>query len=185
MLVEIVSRRNLERNLEHVRKLHGPDAVIIDVTSHSDSEIYIKFSPFFPHRAIPVSGMIDTTTKSVEGGWQGLKIFSKETVDLKKFEIVNMRKLKRAPGKKRGDVIGHSYGEEILDYVTARKMIYVPMYEYVLDNYLTHEMEMLRNILYEKKLLILVDYETNEDVEDTKKPLSHASIIKRRLLEIK
>ena len=51
-----------------------PGAVIIDVTSKASDE-YVRFSPFFPHGGIPVPFSPGWTAQSVEGIWQGLKVF--------------------------------------------------------------------------------------------------------------
>ena len=62
----------------------------------------------------------DATRKianSVEGIWQGLKVFQNMDVDVSKFQISNMRNLKRTT-KKYGKIIGHRkgvHGAEILD----------------------------------------------------------------------
>jgi hypothetical protein len=71
-------------------------------------------------------------------------------------------------------VIGHKYGDEIIDYITARKKIYIPSYFYILENYLQDDL----NELIKHKKLILLDYDTNDNIENTSKPLSHASIIR-------
>lgn len=51
-----------------------------------------------------------------------------------------------------------------------------PTYHWVLEHRLAEEVEALRQILA-RQPVVLLDYETNGDVEDTSKPLSHASII--------
>ena len=50
-----------------------PDAIIIDVTSKASDE-FLKLSPFYPHGGIPIPGDRGCS-ESVEGIWQGLKIF--------------------------------------------------------------------------------------------------------------
>lgn len=156
--------------------------IIVDVTSTSDIDTFRKFSPFYPHGGIPVPGMKDATAASVEGVWQGLKVFEKEGIDMKKFTITNMRNIKRAVGAKRGRVMGHMYGEDIIGYVDARKSIYVPAYNYVLRNHLKNELALLTGMISEGKKLALIDFDTNEDLENTAKPLAHASLVKKALL---
>lgn len=51
-------------------------ARIIDVTSRS-SEPWVHFSPFYPHGNIPVPLSPGYVGESVEGIWQGLKVFEK------------------------------------------------------------------------------------------------------------
>ena len=43
---------------------------------------------------------------------------------------------------------------------------------------MAHIIERLRTASNEGKTIVLLDYDTNADVEDPKKPLSHASLIK-------
>jgi hypothetical protein len=167
MDVRIVSRRATKQQ----QKLAGEGFVVIDVTSKAPTD-YVKFSPFYPHGNIPVPGM-DAVSESVEGVWQGLKILEGKGTDNKKFSVKSMKGLKRC-----GKVLGHKYGDESLEYVNARKRIYVPTYQYVLDTYMQKELNDLRRITK----LVLLDYDTNENVDDTSKPLSHASLIKKTLM---
>uniref|UniRef100_A0A6C0KWT1 Uncharacterized protein n=1 Tax=viral metagenome TaxID=1070528 RepID=A0A6C0KWT1_9ZZZZ len=150
---------------------------IIDVTSKG---AYCKFSPFYPHGNIPVPGMDNVFSESVEGIWQGLKVFENYEYDTRKFRINNMKKIKRMASEWNGLILGFSYGtgQTILDYVSARKLIYVPSYTFVLDTYLQEALEELKS--YPK--IVLLDYDINEDIENTSSPLSHASLIKNRLL---
>lgn len=53
--------------------------LIIDVTSKAQNE-FVKFSPFYPIGGIPVP-FTDDIAVSVEGIWQGLKVFETADVD--------------------------------------------------------------------------------------------------------
>ena len=64
-------------------KAQYPDAMIIDVTSHAQDE-FVKFSPFYPNGGIPVP-FTDDIAVSVEGIWQGLKVFEDADVDTSFF----------------------------------------------------------------------------------------------------
>lgn len=159
--------------------------VTIDVTSNSTDPTFVKFSPFYPHGNIPVAGFVGVTSHSVEGVWQGLKVFEHEGIDLRKAKSKSMKNLKRCVSDKRGNVLGHMYAKDaqLMAYVEARKRIYIPTYDYVLNNYLQNEITLLRGLLNEGQNICFLDYDTNEDVENTQKPLSHASLIKRNLIE--
>ncbi len=112
--------------------------------------------------------------------WQGLKVFESEDVDPSKFAIENMKGIKRSV-RSRGRVVGHRFGvgsDTLLSYQDARIRIYLPTYKFVLDNHLTEEIDQLRTILAERDL-VLLDYETNADIRDLSKPLSHASLVGR------
>lgn len=52
---------------------------------------YIKFSPFYPHGNIPVPLSPGHTAASVEGIWQGLKVFQSAGIDLDTIEIATMK----------------------------------------------------------------------------------------------
>ncbi|MDF1697336.1 MAG: hypothetical protein P1U56_15945 [Saprospiraceae bacterium] len=172
--------QNRRRKIENIKKEH-PEAVIIDVTSKGGLPM-LKFSPFYPIGNIPIPFSEHRFSESVEGIWQGLKVFENHDVDESKFKIRTMKGLKRTV-RKFGTPRGHRKGIkglELLDYITARKLIYLPTYKWVLDNRLQSEIHELRNIAG-KGTLILLDYETNGDIENMMKPLSHAQLIKMRL----
>ena len=159
---------------------------IVDVTSKCGSE-NIVFSPFYPHGNIPIPGKKDLFADSVEGIWQGLKKFENGGTDYRKFYIRNMTNIKRSC-RKYGNLLGHDYtdgingtDEKILDYCEARKRIYLPAYTWVLKNKLRVQ---LFNILENcGNRIVLLDYSTNEDIDDLSTPLSHASIIKAFLFK--
>lgn len=169
---------NKKKSLKTLAKLY-PSAEVIDVTSKGNFP-YVKLSPFYPHGNIPVPFSLNCFAKSVEGIWQGLKVFELEDVDVSKFEIVDMKGIKRTVrkfGKPKGHRKGIS-GFELLDYLTARKQIYLPTYAWVLQNKTTKEIDMLVEIA-QKCDLVLLDYETNCDIENIRKPLSHAGLVKK------
>ena len=118
------------------------------------------------------------TAQGAEGVWQALKVFEHEDIDTSKLAIINMRGIKRSV-RSRGRVLGHRYGvgsEELLTYLDARYRIYLPTYCWVLDNCLVNELEHLKKELACNDI-VLLDYETNADVTDLSKPLSHASLV--------
>ena len=169
---------NKKKSLKTLAKLY-PSAEVIDVTSKGNFP-YVKLSPFYPHDNIPVPFSLNCFAKSVEGIWQGLKVFDLEDVDVSKFEIVDMKGIKRTV-RKFGRPQGHRKGingSELLDYLTARKQIYLPAYAWVLQNKTTKEIDMLVEIA-KKNDLVLLDYETNCDIENIRKPLSHAGLVKK------
>lgn len=156
-----------------------PNAEVIDVTSKG-KEPFVRLSPFFPHGNIPVPFSPNTSAFSVEGIWQGLKVFEKADIDTSKFKVQNMKGIKRTV-RKFGKPLGHRKGirgTELLDYLTARKQIYLPSYAWLLQNKTTSEVEQLIQIALRQDL-VLLDFETNADIENTKKPLSHAALIKK------
>lgn len=155
-----------------------PDAILADVTSSSPNDLK-KLSPFFPHGDIPVSFSEGYTATCVEAIWQGLKVFEGYDVDTSLFGNDTMKGLKRTV-RKYGKPLGHRKGvngTELLGYIEARKQIYIPTYKWVLENKVPQIIERLREAS-KTKTIVLLDYDTNADVENAKKPLSHASLIK-------
>ena len=175
MKIEVASRRKKRETLHR----EYPHMEIIDVTSKGDQP-WVKFSPFYPHGNIPVP-FSTHKSQSVEGLWQALKVFETTDVDLSKMEVINMKNIKRTV-RKNGKVLGHrkgTTGEELLGYLDARKLIYIPSYTWVLENCLENELNMISNKA--EKGVVLLDYETNGDVNNLSKPLSHAYLIKHYL----
>ena len=155
-----------------------PDATLIDVTSKSESE-YVKLSPFYPHRLIPVPFSGGWKAACVEAVWQGLKVFEHEDVNTALFSNDTMKNIKRTV-KKHGRTLGHRKGvagKELLDYVEARKQIYIPTYQWMLEHRAMSLVEKLREEAKDKTV-VLLDYNTNCDVDDPSSPLSHAFLIK-------
>ncbi len=154
-----------------------PPLTLVDLTSRGP-EPWVGFSPFYPHMDIPVPFTPGRTAASVEGVWQGLKVFETADIDLATFDNATMRKLKRTE-RKYGKCLGHREGlegERLLGYLEARKRIYLPTYRWVLENRLGNAIAELRE-LAEKGPVYLLDYETNCDVENLRKPLSHAGLV--------
>ena len=173
-MIFIESKR---KKLEDIEAQY-PDAMIIDVTSRSQDE-FVKFSPFYPNGGIPVPFTEGLVAVSVEGIWQGLKVFEDADIDTSLFSKRDMKNMKRTVSK-YGRCLGHRkgvHGEELLGYLTARKQIYLPCYKWVLENKLQKLVTAVR-IISKNKPVVLLDYNTNPDVNNPKKALSHASLIK-------
>lgn len=155
-----------------------PGAILADVTSKATDGL-VKLSPFYPHEGIPVPFSEGYTATCVEAIWQGLKVFEHCDVDTSLFHNNTMKGLKRTV-RKYGVPLGHRkgvHGTELLGYIEARKQIYIPTYRWVLENKVQDIIERLREAS-KTKTIILLDYDTNADVENPRKPLSHASLIK-------
>jgi hypothetical protein len=160
-----------------------PGALLIDVTSKG-TQPWVKFSPFYPHGGIPIPLSPGFEASSVEGIWQGLKVFNSVDIDSEKFHVTSMRGLKRTVGV-FGPVAGHRAGvtgTSLLSYAEARRQIYLPAYKWTLDYKLQAELEQLRT-LGEADQVVLLDYETNDDLDNLAKPLSHAALIVRYLTD--
>ena len=172
-MIIIESKR---KSLESLKEKY-PDAMIIDVTSKAQDE-FVKFSPLYPNGGIPVP-FSEGIAVSVEGIWQGLKVFKEADVDTSFFSRRDMKSLNRTV-RKYGQCLGHRkgvHGEELLGYIEARKLIFLPCYKWVLENKLQKLVAAVR-IISKNKPVVLLDYNTNPDVSNPKSELSHASLIK-------
>jgi O-acetyl-ADP-ribose deacetylase (regulator of RNase III) len=175
--IAVESRRKKQATIQK----SWPGALILDVTSRGN-ESWVRFSPFYPHGGIPVPNSPGIFAKSVEGLWQGLKVFEHEDIDMSRWQVTGMRGIKRA-GRTRGKVLGHRFGvgsDVLLGYRDARHHIYLPAYRWVLENRLAAEVNRLWAEAAQRPV-VLLDYETNGDVDDLSRPLSHAALIKYHL----
>ena len=156
-----------------------PNAILADVTSAAKDGL-VKLSPFYPHYGIPVPFSEGYTATCVEAIWQGLKVFENSDVDVQMFQNDTMKNIKRTV-RRFGKPLGHRkgvHGTELLGYIEARKQIYIPAYKWILENKVSDIIVRLRDASNSGKTIVLLDYDTNADVENAKKPLSHASLIK-------
>lgn len=173
-MIFIESKR---KHRETILKQH-PSAIIADVTSHAADDL-IKLSPFYPHGDIPVPFSEGVTATCVEAVWQGLKVFESVDVDVAMFRNDTMKNIKRTV-KRFGRPLGHRKGvngTELLGYIEARKQIYIPTYRWMLEHKVPNIIRRLKEAS-KTKTIVLLDYNTNCDVDDPKKPLSHAFLIK-------
>ena len=155
-----------------------PGAILADVTSKAENGL-VRLSPFYPHGDIPVPFSEGVTASCVEAIWQGLKVFEHSDIDVSLFSNTTMRGIKRTV-RKYGKPLGHRkgvHGTELLGYIEARKQIYIPSYRWVLENKVSDIIERLREAS-KTKTIILLDYDINADVENPRRPLSHASLVK-------
>ncbi|KAJ1562028.1 hypothetical protein HK405_000629 [Cladochytrium tenue] len=169
-VVVVRSRRTKKATLER----DYPGCSIFDVTSKAALP-WRRLSPFFPIGNVPVPTEPSTTSLS------GLKVFKNEGCEPGKLKINTLSNLKRGKSASRGPLLGHATGFQpsatgtLLGYVEARKQIYVPAYLSVLRRLSQTELAELA-AARERGPVVLLDYDTNGDVEDTAKPLSHASL---------
>jgi hypothetical protein len=173
-MIYIENRKKKEKTL----LAKYPNAKIVDVTSKAPTAL-VKLSPFYPHGEIPIPFSENQTAKSVEGIWQALKVFESADVDKEMFQNDTMKNIKRTV-RKFGKPLGHRKGingTELLSYIDARIQIYLPSYLWVLENKVSEILDRLKEAS-QKEDIVLLDYETNCDVLNPKKPLSHAFLVK-------
>lgn len=169
--------QNKRKKPENILKIY-PDAIICDVTSQAKDGL-VKLSPFYPHGGIPVSFSEGWTATCVEAIWQGLKVFASADVDTEMFKNDTMKNIKRTV-RRFGKPLGHRKGvngTELLGYIDARKQIYIPTFRWVLENKVADIIAKMKEVA-KIKTIVLLDYDTNSDVDNPAKPLSHAYLIK-------
>lgn len=177
-MIVIESKRRKSNNLSDKYQ----NAVFADVTSQSPYLWLRQLSPFYPWGGIPVSYSPGITATCVEAVWQGLKVFESLDIDETIFLNDTMRGLKRT-ARKYGKVLGHRkgvHGDVLLGYLEARKKIYIPTYRWMLEHKAHNTIQYFRQFCTDNpdKTIVLLDYQTNCDIEDLRKPLSHAFLIK-------
>ena len=176
-MIFIESRKRKPENLHK----DYPGAAILDLTSKSENSEFIVLSPFYPHGNIPIPFSEGKTASSVEGIWQGLKVFKDADIDYSCFTNDTMKDLKRSI-RVNGEPLGHRKGvngSELLNYFEARMLIYLPSYKWVLDNVpAAHQAVEKIKHAEEKGKDVLLDYNTNDNFRDLEKPLSHAGLVK-------
>lgn len=84
--------------------------------------------------------------------------------------------------RKYGNVLGHQKGinsNELLNYIDARLLIYLPSYKWILEN-VPKVVEIIERIKQKSITndIVFLDYTTNIDIYNIKKPLSHAGLVK-------
>lgn len=174
-MIYIANRRRKE---EGIRKQY-PNAIILDLTSKS---VWAqKLSPFYPHGGIPIPNSDGMTGASVEGIWQGLKVFESQGISFSHFCNISMKGLKRTV-RTFGKPLGHQYGiksNEMLSYLEARVAIYLPTYKWVLEH-IPAVVDLVIRIKQKAQEtdIVFLDYNTNEDYTNLKSPLSHAALVK-------
>lgn len=176
-MIYVESKRKKEENL----RKKFPTAKLLDITSKAENSL-VQLSPFYPHGDIPIPFSKGLKGQSVEGIWQGLKVFQNEDIDPEMFENRSMKNMKRTV-RKFGTTLGHRKGvngEKLIGYLEARLEIYLPSYLWVLENKVQDIVTGLKKYAEEFDL-VLLDYNTNCSVANLKTPLSHAFLVKSYL----
>jgi hypothetical protein len=132
---------------------------------------------FDPAFAIPVPGRAATSC-SVEAVWQGLKI-----VDGRTDEAMFTRPPEKRPADRSDPAYVYSrsvfsFGEAVIDLVTARHLIYLPAYLFALDRLV--EDAVVREILDALASgleVVFYDWDANFDITDPASSFSHSAIL--------
>ena len=174
-MIHIASKRKKKETLLK----EFPGAILADVTSQARDRLR-RLSPFYPHYDIPIPFTEGMTATCVEAIWQGLKVFEGADVDINLFRNDTMKNIKRSVRRFGKNRLGHRkgvYGKELLGYIEARKQIYLPTYRWMLEHRAWTSLNGCDKQA-KQKTIVLLDYNTCCDVDDSSKPLSHAYLVK-------
>ena len=166
-----------QQSLENLQEKY-PDAIIADVTIEAKSCLR-RLSPLYPHGGIPIPNSGYETASCVEAIWQGLKVFENKDIDTGLFRKEDPKEVIRS-SQEYGNLLGHRFGTnglEILNYADAQRRILIPTYRWVLDYKVQDIIIRLRKVS-ETKTIVLLDYNTNCDSHNHKKPRSYAYLVK-------
>jgi len=151
----------------HVKNL-PTGSVVFDVSSYAP-EPYCMLGPMWVHGGIPVPGMPGETSDTVEGVWQGLKVIRGKIA----------KRYFHGPGAKRGGKpSGHKFGGKELSIVEARRRIYIPAYEWMLENRIAPEL--IRGFIdaaLAGTTQHFHDVGDNGNPNDPDQPLAHAAVL--------
>ena len=161
----------------------GDQVLCVDSADCAPAEMarFRIFNPFHfdPGSFIPVPGT-KLSASSVESVWQGTKIIDGRT-DLAMF--------KQPPTKRPDERIRNSasyvyedskflYGERVVDLVTARLVIYLPTYLYLLDQLVPDPLiEEIGGKIRHGGDVVFYDWDTNFDIFNPHDSFSHSAIL--------
>jgi hypothetical protein len=153
-----------------------PDAIFYDVSTNAplardfpEVQSLSQLSPFQQIGNVPIPGLEEKFSDTVEGVWQGLKLI-RGRIDPSYF---------KGKGRKRyGRVEGHLFHGKKIGYLEARKKIYVPAYLSMLARPDYKEViGMMRQNSLKGKEQFVFDVDSNPNISDSRSPIAHSSIL--------
>ncbi|KAL6045842.1 BACK domain-containing protein [Balamuthia mandrillaris] len=163
----------------------GKQAVLVDITPSSTDNRWRKFGLAYPHGMIPIPGHENKWSMSVEGLYEGLKVFERAGVDRSVMTKTSMKGLRRQEHR-NGPLLGWATSlkqkpTKLMAVKEARWKLLLPAYKTVLERHLLEEVAELRQMLDEGKRLVILDGQTNTDLCNYEKDVSAAALLKRYL----
>lgn len=171
-----------------------PGALVVNTTSRS-SDFGFAFSPFLNQGTVAVG---DLFSHNVENLWQFSKVYEEHANDEDAYAYFAWRdrgfadrRAHRYPmGKGRKPLYSVLNGER-LDYVTARKRIYVPAYRQKLREFCTRQLETLVDMLTVTDVALwdfdgyLTDDDFDTVLNSSDRKMGHAFIIQRMVAKMR
>jgi hypothetical protein len=168
---------------EHGLQASGKRLLKIDTAQCAGAEMraFRIFCPFYhsPDLSVPVPGQ-KMAAQSVESIWQGLKIVDGQT----DYSMFTRHPSKRPPEATRigSDYVYSNscfqYGSTVIDLLSARFLIYLPSYLYLLEQFAS--LELLSAIFESLKkgdTVLFYDWDSNHDICDVRTSFSHSAIL--------
>lgn len=173
-MVEVMKKvsEKYEENAKVARK-NFPKAVVLDVTIKGAMG---RLDPDFPLGRIMVPGK-RIQALSVNGAWEGLKVFSKKKEIDEKWMCDEKKVGKKRCCKSWGKMEGLMIEGELIS-VEESKKIFEEIYKETIKERFGNMIEGLKKEA-EKRPIVLLDYE-----EGSEKPFNHVEILKSMLNEV-
>ncbi|OLR26821.1 DUF6939 family protein [Bacillus cereus] len=143
---------------------------------------YRVLNPFNYHAEpiYPVPKMKDTYSHSIESIWQGLKIIENKT----DVSLFNKKPCKRPNMLEREKIdfcyegTKFLYGNQIINHLEARFLIYCPIYLYNLEKICSIELiNTIGQAMNQKQIIVFYDWDDNFHIENLSSPFSHSAIL--------
>ena len=181
------------RQRQHKLIVVGPrdkvpsDYVVVNTTSRS-SDFGKAFSPFM-QGDIELYGL---RARNVENFWQYTKVFQEHVDDNEAWEewrdrgLAQTKAVRYPMGKGRKALCARINGKD-LDYIEARKQIYVPIYRQKLRKYCMGQLNSLVDLLTVSRVALwdfdgyLTDDKWSTILNNPEKKMGHAFVIWREL----
>ncbi|GEM_PF-4058919 len=161
--------------------LVSSEALRVDTADAAPPEMarFQSMNPFHIEEAwrIPVPGQ-QLRSRSVESIWQGLKVVDGTTDST----MLGARASKRPPEAMRGPDFDYAatrfqYGENEIDLVSARFLIYLPAYLYMLEHLVPVVVTDEIGHAAEHGVVVFYDWDDNFDITDDRCSFSHSAIL--------
>lgn len=181
-IIAAMSRQNI---VEKLSKKNLKNTLLVDTFKGAplNMNIFSKLNPYFvwEHSLIPVPGMKNYFSRSIEAVWQGTKIIN-DAIDEKQFHNFPY---KRPPESERLKNPDYSYKDAIFFYEgrsisinKARYLIYLVSYLYLLNYIIPKEdINYLKSMSESGKNVVFYDWDSNFDINNVSLSFSHSAIL--------
>jgi hypothetical protein len=168
-----------------LRTLNRPEILSVDTLAAGDVGMQ-RWRPLCPFNVLetaelPVPGRPELRSRSMEAVWQGLKVVEGR-LDLDQLTSVPH---KRPPDDQRREDYRYAdsefmLGEKTLDLVTARYLIYLPTYLFVLSYAVSTDLlASIEDWLATGRDVAFYDWDANMDIDDGRSSFSHSALLAR------